>query len=384
MTAELRVETIATNARFEALEGEWNALLARSCHPLPFLLHEWLFTWWRHYRRDDRSTRDSLQIKTIRDETGTLVGIAPLMLTERPAMGPVRSRTLRMLGADPYITELRSCIVDRTQEAEVARVLAGHLAGETNWDWLQWSGLLRDSDFARTFHERLPLKRGLTFAASVLAVPGSWDEFRSTLRRNIKESLRHCYNSLRRDGHELDVQIACEPSMARPALGTFFKLHSMRANMEGGVRHADRFERSLERKFLEDVVHRLAENGVTRIVTLSVKNRPVASRVAFAVGGCLYLYYSGFDPAWGKYSVATTAVAEAIKYAVGQRIGSVHLSTGLDRSKSRWAPTESFFDDAIHVRRSLFSQAAFGCYAWLRDEKAPRAMRRMFSRAGAG
>jgi CelD/BcsL family acetyltransferase involved in cellulose biosynthesis len=380
MTAKLRVETIATVDRFESLGPEWNALCARSRQALPFVLHEWLFTWWGHYRRDDRSTHDSLHIKTVRDEKGTLVGIAPLMLTERPARGPVRTRTLRMLGADPYVTELRSCIVDPARETEVGRALASHLAGETTWDWIQWSGLLRDSEFARAFEACLPLKRDVTFSASVLAIPGSWDEFRSGLRRNIKESLRHCYNSLQRDGHELGVQIASEPGTVREALGTFFQLHSMRANMEGGVRHADRFERSLDRRFLEDVIERLTETGVTRIVTLSLKDRPVASRVAFAVRDCLYLYYSGFEPAWGKYSVATTAVAEAIKYAIAQRLGSVHLSTGQDRSKSRWAPKESFFDEAVCVRRALFSQTAFGCYEWLRDEKAPRAMRRLFSR----
>src|SRR5689334_9801993 len=55
MTAKLRVETIATVDGFESLGPEWNALCARSCQALPFVLHEWLFTWWIHYRRDDRS-----------------------------------------------------------------------------------------------------------------------------------------------------------------------------------------------------------------------------------------------------------------------------------------------------------------------------------------
>jgi len=56
------------------------------------------------------------------------------------------------------------------------------------------------------------------------------------------------------------------------------------------------------------------------------------------VGDALYLYYSGYDPAFGDYSVMTTTVAEAIKYAIEHGFRRVNLSTGSDVSKTRWNP----------------------------------------------
>ena len=42
----------------------------------------------------------------------------------------------------------------------------------------------------------------------------------------------------------------------------------------------------------------------------------VAMRLGFVVDDSLYLYYSGYDPLWARYSVMTTTVAEALKYAI--------------------------------------------------------------------
>jgi CelD/BcsL family acetyltransferase involved in cellulose biosynthesis len=65
----------------------------------------------------------------------------------------------------------------------------------------------------------------------------------------------------------------------------------------------------------------------------------VAARVAFLLQDELYLYFSGFDPKWARYSVMTTTVAETIKWAIQHRLRAVNLSTGTDVSKTRWSPS---------------------------------------------
>ena len=65
----------------------------------------------------------------------------------------------------------------------------------------------------------------------------------------------------------------------------------------------------------------------------------VASRVAFVLGDELYLYFSGYEPEWSRYSVMTTTVAESIKWAIERKMRVVNLSTGTDVSKTRWGPT---------------------------------------------
>jgi hypothetical protein len=88
----------------------------------------------------------------------------------------------------------------------------------------------------------------------------------------------------------------------------------------------------------------------------------VAARIGFVIGDSLYLYYSGFDPAWGKYSVMTTTVAEAIKYAIDQGLATVNLSPGTDVSKTRWGARVVPVQGAMQVRSSWRSQIAYAAY----------------------
>lgn len=76
-------------------------------------------------------------------------------------------------------------------------------------------------------------------------------------------------------------------------------------------------------------------------------------RIGFVLGDSLYLYYSGYDPAFAKYSVMTTVVAEAIKHAIEEGFATVNLSTGRDVSKTRWGPDEVVFRQASIVSPSL-------------------------------
>ena len=124
------------------------------------------------------------------------------------------------------------------------------------------------------------------------------------------------------------------------ALDRFFFLHQARAELAGTIAHRNVFDASMARRFLTDVCERFADRGALRIFALKVGDKTAAMRIGFALGDSLYLYYSGFDPDFGKYSVMTTVVAEAIQYAIEEGFATVNLSTGNDVSKTRWNPTE--------------------------------------------
>jgi CelD/BcsL family acetyltransferase involved in cellulose biosynthesis len=222
----------------------------------------------------------------------------------------------------------------------------------------------------------------------VLELHGDLERFRSGLPRNIKESLRKCYNSLRRDGLEHDLRVVTERADVKGALGDFLRLHGARAALRGSVRHADVFASAASRAFLVDVCHRFADRGKLRIFRLRVNEQVVATRVGFVLGGSLYLYYSGYDAAFAKYSVMTTTVFEAISYAFGQGLRSVNLSTGNDVSKTRWRPLEiverAGVANAGHARARL-AQVAHQAAARLMQsghirERAHRMASRLFQR----
>jgi len=62
------------------------------------------------------------------------------------------------------------------------------------------------------------------------------------------------------------------------------------------------------------------------VFQLRIADAVVASRIGFVIGDGLYLYPSGFDPAWGRYSVMTTMMAEALRYAIASGLRTVNLS----------------------------------------------------------
>src|ERR1700734_1430470 len=231
----LRVSTVERSGELATLAGEWIDLLERVQNDLPFLLPEWLTSWWETFHQDSSLIRDCLRVKVVRDDAGTLRAIVPLMLTDRPAFGPLRSRALGFIGADRHITELRTPIVDPLHQSEVAHALASDILADDSWDWIAWHGLDRDSMFARELQSLMPLRWGRTETGNVLAVAPTWDDFKKGLKRNIKESLRRCYNSLDRDGLAARLVVAETAQDIEQALPTFYRLHAMRADHTDAV-----------------------------------------------------------------------------------------------------------------------------------------------------
>ena len=354
----LQVTTVTTLPELWLIHDEWEHLFVRTQETLPFLHPEWALTWWEHYAVDRPLARNELHVKILRRTSGELVGIAPLMRIERPARGPLRARSLDFLGAGSYITEEQGTLVDSDHALEAGAALARDLLDDRGWDWIQWHGLIRESAFVTGLERELKLDWAGFQMANLVPLPSSWDAFRATLKRNIKESLRHCYNSLKRDGITFHFRVAATTEDVDAALDTFLRLHAMRAAMTGTAVHPDHFASARSQRFLRTVFARLAQKGIARAFTVVIDGQPAAVRLACMLPGCLYLYYSGYDPRWAKYGIMTTTVAESIKYAIDHGARFVHLSMGQDVSKSRWGPDMPAYCEATSVNPALGSRAA--------------------------
>jgi CelD/BcsL family acetyltransferase involved in cellulose biosynthesis len=357
--AELSVDVVRSLAGVAELQKDFAHLQSVSGNTLPFALHEWQLHWCRHFLRQEARITDQPMFQVFRNASGTCVAIIPLILTKR-RIGGIRVASLDLLGADPGITEIRTPLIQPGYEDRVAETLDRALRNPRDWDWIHWTGT------CDRFSTALGRLRALHWEPIpphyVLDLPPTWDIFRAGLKRNIRESLRHCYNSLKRDGHSFELKIATEPHAVQAALDRLFVLHAVRATMPGSVEHPNRFASAALRNFLSDVCRELAARDVVRVFQLEIAGQIVASRIGFVVGDSLYLYYSGFDPDWAKYSVMTTTMAEAIKYAIAQEgLKTVNLSTGRDISKTRWGPREicgqAAYDHGGRVRSRLVRHA---------------------------
>ena len=356
----LNIERLDGPEALEALEPEWEMISSMISPRTPFSGPLWNILWWKYLREDSFSVRDEFYVLAIRDESHNLVAVAPLMRTLRPSIGPVRICELQFFGADSFFTEIRGLVCLPENQLKVVEALVHYLnQRKKEWNWVQWHGLHYDSPAATWLrHTGLQPWRE-TEPNYYLILPESWEEFKSKLSRNIKESLRKCYNSLKRDGYEFSFRVVAEPAEIPEALDLFFTLHSARAVAPVAVRHRNVFAPPRRREFLKEYAEKMAGRHCLRIFQLVIGDTVVATRIGFVLGDELYLYYSGYDPQWGKYSVMTTVVSESIKWAIEQGFKIVNLSIGTDVSKTRWKPSEIHFCDGAQVAPNLQSRVVF-------------------------
>jgi CelD/BcsL family acetyltransferase involved in cellulose biosynthesis len=354
----------------ESLREEWERLDALTSPRLPFSGPLWNALWWHHFREDRAFVKDSLRLFAIRDPQRHLRGVAPMMLTERPAIGPLRARMLQFLGADPNVTEVRGIVSTPADQPAATEALLQHLEERaTEWDWLFVGGILQTGDAYRIVNERQGVKWGREVPDFFLSMPNDWEVFKGTLSRNIKESLRKCYNSLKRDNLDFKLNVASAPSQMDAALDHFLRLHSARASVTDTITHKNVFESGPAKAFLRDYLKQASATGGARVFQLEISGKIVATRIGFVVGDALYLYFSGFDPDWGKYSVMTTTVAEALKWAIANKFATVNLSPGNDVSKTRWGPTELMLREAVVPSPSFLGPLVYRAYVGLNQAR---------------
>jgi CelD/BcsL family acetyltransferase involved in cellulose biosynthesis len=357
--ATVTVETVTTVEGIAALRPCYERLQRVTGNTLPFALHQWHLSWCQHFLYRDPRRDDRPLFYVLRDGSTECVAIIPFIVSRR-RVGPLSFEYLRLLGMEQVLTEIRAPQVESGYEYLTVRAVRDSLANDVDWDWIHWTGI------GGAFDEALRIGGGLQRQPSrpyyALDLPPTWEEFRRGLKRNIRESLRHCYNSLQRDGLQFELQVITERAGVRAALDRFFELHALRAGLKNTVVHPNRFASPIEREFLRAVCERLSENGVFRLFCLRIGAETVAMLIGFVVKDNLYLYYSGYDPRWSRYSVMTTTMAEAIKHAIAHGLKTVTLSPGNVVFKTRWGPRELQYTSAYEQRDRLRSRLARRAY----------------------
>lgn len=328
---------ITTEAGFDALAAPWRQLETQVAHLLPFQTFDWNRAWWAVFSDSSWFHKDELAICTLHQEQ-QLVAVMPLTNTHVGLHSLFFYRYVRPFGADPNLTEIRIPLA---------------LPAYTETILQQWEDLSKQETFGLTefqvIHTRQHAAHFLATNTAVhpleardipnfiLQLDTDWPSFKAGLKRNIKESLRHCYNSLARDKLQARLQVWRGNAEVQQNLNAFYALHSVRAKATDTVEHPDYFADNKHRAF---ILALLDSPFASRIILfgLELDGKTVAMRMAFDMGDELYLYYSGYDLQYAKYSVMTTLLAEIIQWAFTQGLKRINLSVGDDVSKTRWGP----------------------------------------------
>ncbi len=345
---------------FLSLRTGWDQLLAECSYPSAFCSWEWAWEWWRHFCADDPA-RCRLLVAQAYGPDGTLIGLAPFHFPATHA-GPLRLRPLRPLG-----TRMHCQVDDMTEEpilllhrACPSEALAGLWAalrtapGRADWDLVHLRRMRRaDDPDLRSVWRRLPgtapflLTRPLRRLGQTRALPGSWPEFRASLGKSMRDNAAYYPRLLTRHGHDWSVQIARTPSEVACAVPTLIRLHGRRAESGHGPAHVDHLPGDAQKRFLEDVLVRLAGQGMAAVAVLRIGGTPIAAQAVLQAGGRLTFYYSGFDTDWHRYSPVTVLHLALLKDAIERGVTSVDYLPGVEPWKTRWAVESEWVLDEL-------------------------------------
>jgi len=347
----LEVRTLHGLDEFMRLEADWRRLVAMNRSSNPFLSWEWVSTWLRHFCAQTLVT-------VIVTEGDQVVCIAPFHRSRYQLMPGVAATALQLLAPSEigHLFEIREVLTAEVGRVDVLQALLSELEADPSWDWVELSAYGPD---VHLWHQVLAgLDRSLEgIVESEKQVPlmtlvESWEKQRSLLKRNIKESIRHCYNSLKRGGHVYTVHVAVDRIERASAISSLFELHRLRSLVREGRSHADHFNMRRVREFLAEALEAMAASGSAALQTLRIDGELAAVRATMEARSSLYLYYSGFDPRWWRFGVMTLMVTQLIQGAIERGLTDVNFSPGVDDSKTRWGvKLEPLLSVAIVRRR---------------------------------
>ena len=347
-TNGLEITTVTTEPEFSALRSGWDDLVVVSPRPSPFMLHDWLLEWWRHYGRDA-----DLAVSVAR-RNGLLVAALPLFVRRvrgvRVAefIGGKHSELADLLLLDAADDEAAHAVMDRARAgahdyADLYGLRSGSRLGELLGTQLE---LIERSD------------------APVLDLSKGWD---AVLAEKLSSKRRYAYRRKRRQLSELgtlEVELAGSWDQIQPALEEGFRLHALR--WDGRPDGTD-LQNERGRHFHREAYRRLADANLARIITLKLDGRAIAFHSYLAFCNTLYSDRLAFDPEFARYSPGFLNTLDMLEAAGAEGLRRVEFLGGREEYKLVFADGfEPLFEGfgLAHTRRGRL--AASGALATVR------------------
>ncbi|MGS0685730.1 GNAT family N-acetyltransferase [Nakamurella sp. GG22] len=337
----LRVTSVAPTDLTTTDHEDWEELFELQSYPSnPFLSPTWVMGWYRNFVQPDDP-----RIVLVRNvTTGQLVGVAP-MHRQAVRVGPMTfAHRLVMvgMGIGPNPFELPGYLARPDYARDVARAVVSEtldattgwceLAIDPNQGWFEpeWTyGKNRPATFSSYQRPR---------ACVILPLAATWEEQRSSLKRNVKESLRRSQNRLTKNGRPFSLHRRTGEEVTTAIVRRFLELHRLRSrNEQAGVHHVDAFADPRNRNLILSVVPELAAQGRAYVIELEIDGDMLASQLVLHSPGSSYVHSSGFHPDIWSLGPVTYLHGELIKAAIERGDSVVNFSPGPNVSKLRWS-----------------------------------------------
>jgi len=325
------LHTVTEDAAFLALETEWNETVDRARVAHPFLRHEWLRTWWECFGRGGR-----LHIVVVRAE-GRIVAIAPLM-SDTTRMYGIPIRRLRLLHND-HTPRTDFIVAERAEESYRAIWTALHQQRDS-WDVLQLGQVPQQS---RTLGlvSTMAIADGCSTGvwrssdAPYLELRGTWDEYFESLSSKFRQNVRNRLTRVKRLG-EPAFETLRERSALLDARDDAFRLEASGWKSDEGTSICSD---GAVHRFYTLLTERAAEHGWLRLLFLTVNGQRIATSYGSVYANRLFLFKTGYDPAFAQCSPFKLLTYHAVRDAYGEGLTEVDFLGDAEPWKLEWTTT---------------------------------------------
>jgi CelD/BcsL family acetyltransferase involved in cellulose biosynthesis len=185
----------------------------------------------------------------------------------------------------------------------------------------------------------------------------SWDEFVKRLSKNMRTNVgRRRRQVAKQFRAEYDV---AGPANIQVAMEELFRLHNARWRRRGV---SGAFAGARMQAFHHEVARRFLARGWLRLHRLRLDGETRAAFYCFQLGRRVYYYLSGFDVAFGKYSIGNVLMAQAIERAIADGATEFDFLRGDETYKLAWKAEERDTLRLIIGRPALRSSFALGAH----------------------
>ena len=339
-----------TEAELAACESEWRELHRKCNRADPFGEWEYVWAWWRAFGKPGKreGQHNPLFILKIFSPSNELVAIFPL-LTSRINRSPLSPFVLRLFGHNGVLipgdmSEMPLYLVLNGWEHEATRALIEAVRAKLRARACDSVHIRLSYDGCdRYFELEVPATVRL---ASVVAKPRTGDMIATLgetykayikgLSKSMRDNTKYYPKLLERAGHSWTVRTVWSPDEMRAAVDTVIRLHRERAKSPLGRRHDDHLPELAHADFLQKLMLRKAADGQAFVSILEIDRQTVAAQAFFAYGDKISVYYSGFDPAWFKFSLITVLQGKVFEESIESGYRRVDFVLEDAPWKARW------------------------------------------------
>lgn len=350
----LTVEIVRRFEDFQKLEQDWDDALERSGQDSLFLSFAWISCWWQAFGRGKE-----LYILLLKDDAGTLCGIAPLMRWQESASGlPVRK-----IGFIYNDNASRADFIFCADRSLCLQAVLGHLFSlGASWDMLEFSCMSCDSEhfsllcgFLSGRDEKLACKEAID--SPYIVFDCGWDEFFRRRSQNLRKYIRSITNRMHEHGG-FAIRELTDPGDDLGVVREIFDVS--RQSWKAGC-HRDICSSVQNRRFFELFIRESARRGWLRLWLLRLEGKAVAYEIIAYYRGGGFALRADYVEAQRRHSPGSLLNAAILKKSLEEGVREFDFCGHNEAYKKKWTSLSRRHSHVCAYNRSAYGRMV---YAW--------------------